>query len=389
MKYRLLPVLMFFTCSFTFAQSSDLSQLPEDPLRGHLVFESKGCSKCHQIQGTGQSMGPDLGRSLVIGSFLDFAATMWNHSPRMSSFMRRNYIQRPEFNADEVRDLATFLYYLRFLGEPGDLKHGKELLVEKGCLKCHTITEDGRNRAPNLAKLSTYASPLFLAQAMWNHGPAMEEEMRAMGLPRPQFKSNEIVDLGAYIRSLSKEADKAPIYLSPGNPRQGEKILHTKGCIECHSIYGEGGLSAPDLGESFKDCSVTEFAGIMWNHGSEMWERMSQMGKTAPIFTGREMADLMAYIYYLKFAGEPGTPERGQTVFQDKHCSDCHIQNGKGAGPDLSLSQAFETPFSLAAVLWNHAPQMEKTLSERNLLWPQFEEGQLADLYAYLNFITR
>ncbi len=71
------------------------------------------------------------------------------------------------------------------------------------------------------------------------------------------------------------------------------------------------------------------------------------------------------------------------------HCIECHVPGGSGSGPDLTLSQAFDSPYHLAAVLWNHAPKMEKKLVQRNLLWPEFKEGQMADLYAFLNSITR
>lgn len=382
--FLLLLLVPFWTC-----RGGDLSGLPEDPLKGHRVFETKGCGKCHAIQADQPGIGPDLGKRLVFGSFLDLVAAMWNHSPRMSDFMRRNYIPRPEFSPEEFKELATFLYYLRYLGEPGDLKRGKELLKEKGCLNCHPVGGKGGGRAPDLDRLKTYASPLFLVQAMWNHGPAMEEEMHAMGLPRPLFEDQEIVNLAAYIRSLTAEGEKETVYMTPGNPRKGEWLFEEKGCAECHSIYGKGGLSAPDLGKAFEDCSVTELAGIMWNHGPEMWRRMSLLGVQAPTFKGSEMADVIAYIFYLKFAGESGDSEEGRTIFQDMHCSECHVLGGRGSGPDLTLSQAFDTPFSLAAVLWNHAPKMEKTLNQHNLLWPEFAPGQMADLYAFLNFITR
>lgn len=364
-------------------------KLPEDPLKGHRIFEAKGCNRCHTIQGDRPGLGPDLGKHLVFGSYLDFAALMWNHSPRMTEFMRRNYIQRPEFTAQEFEELATFLYYLRYLGEPGDLQHGQTLLNEKGCLKCHSVGGKGSHRAPGLDSMSVYASPLFLAQAMWNHGPAMEEEMRALGLPRPLFQGQEMVDLAMYIRSLTKKGEPEEVYLTPGNPRRGEQVFQEKGCAECHSVFGKGGLVGPDLGLVVKDWSVTELAGIMWNHGPEMWRLISQMGLPAPTFNGQEMADVIAYIFYLKFAGEPGDPEKGQAVFQIMHCSECHIQGAKGAGPDLTLSQAFDTPFSLGAMLWNHAPKMEKKLADRNLLWPEFKPGQMAELYQFLNTITR
>lgn len=363
--------------------------LPEDPLKGRRVFEAKSCIKCHTIQADRPGVGPDLGKSLVLGSFLDLAADMWNHSPRMSDYMRQNYIQRPEFTAGEFQELATFLYYLRYLGEPGNLKQGKRLLSEKGCLNCHALAGQGGNRAADLEQMTVYASPLFLAQAMWNHGPEMEAEMRSLDLTRPRFAGSEIVDLGAYIRSLTREGRKESVYMTPGNPRQGELLFIEKGCADCHSVHGKGGLVGPDLGITFKDCSVTEMAGIMWNHGPEMWQWMSELGLPAPTFNGAEMADVIAYIFYVKFAGESGDSERGRTVFQEMHCIECHVPGGSGSGPDLTLSQVFDSPYHLAAVLWNHAPKMEKKLVQRNLLWPEFKRRQMANLYAFLNSITR
>jgi len=210
-----------------------------------------------------------------------------------------------------------------------------------------------------------------------------------MGMPRPLFKDKEIVDLGAYIRSLTKAGEPGTVDLTPGNPRQGELLFRVKGCADCHSIFGKGGLIGPDLGTAIEDWSVTELAGVMWNHGPEMWRRASKIGMPSPTFNGGEMANVIAYVFYLKFAGRPGDAEKGQTVFQTMHCSECHLLGGKGSGPDLTLSQAFDTPFSLGAMLWNHAPKMEKRLADRNLLWPEFKPGQMADLYVFLNAITQ
>jgi mono/diheme cytochrome c family protein len=268
MKYTLIVGLLLL--SAIAAWGEDPSWLPEDPLKGHRVFEDKSCSKCHSILGDQPGIGPDLGKDLVFGSFFDLAATMWNHSPRMSNVMRQNYIQRPEFLSEEFKELATFLYYLRYLGEPGNLTRGKRLLSEKGCLSCHALAGQGGDRAPDLEQMTVYASPLFLVQAMWNHGPEMETEMRSLELTRPRFEGREILDLGAYIRSLTREGRKESVYMTPGNPRQGE----------------------------------------LWNHGPEMWLRMSELGLPEPTFNGAEMADVIAYIFYVKFAGEPGYSRR-------------------------------------------------------------------------------
>ena len=45
-----------------FASTSAVAQiLPEDPSRGGQLFVSKGCVKCHAVQGQGGKVGPDLG----------------------------------------------------------------------------------------------------------------------------------------------------------------------------------------------------------------------------------------------------------------------------------------------------------------------------------------
>jgi putative heme-binding domain-containing protein len=56
--------------------------------------------------------------------------------------------------------------------------------------------------------------------------------------------SREIWQLVTYVRSLGvgRAAAKAK-----GNPATGTKIFNSAGCLECHSIAGEGGHMGPDL----------------------------------------------------------------------------------------------------------------------------------------------
>jgi cytochrome c551/c552 len=286
--------------------------MPDNPLRGRIVFEQKGCSNCHAIQGEGGQIGPDLGQRKFYGSFLELAGIMWNHSPEMFRRMRELELPYPEFTATEMGELIAYLYYLRYLGEPGDLNRGKVLVNEKGCLACHSIAGKGGKTGPAFDKLGKYVSPIYMAQAMWNHGPEMGKRIKAMGLQRPKFQRGEIVDLSAYIRQASRAGQQEKVYMSPGNPQKGEALFKTKGCATCHSETSGKTPVAPDLSEVQLDVSVTEIAGLMWNHGSEMSDLMAEMKIAWPSFTSREMADVLAYIYFLRFAGKPGdaTPEK-------------------------------------------------------------------------------
>ena len=36
-------------------------------------------------------------------------------------------------------------------------------------------------------------------------------------------------------------------FAGPGEPRRGEEILKTKGCLGCHAVRGKGGSAGPDF----------------------------------------------------------------------------------------------------------------------------------------------
>jgi cytochrome c551/c552 len=238
-----IPLFLIFLMSNLAAQQFEM---PENPLKGRFVFEQKGCITCHSISGEGGNIGSDLGKEKFYGSFLQLASVMWNHLPEMLRQMRELNLSFPEFSRTEISELIAYLYYLRYLGEPGNLYRGKILVKEKGCLTCHSVGGMGGDHAPAFDKLSKYISPLFLAQALWNHGPEMENELLKMGLKRPKFQKREIVDLSAYIRAASKGTVREKVYMAPGNPQNGQKVFKDKGCVDCHAMKGKGVHIAPD-----------------------------------------------------------------------------------------------------------------------------------------------
>jgi len=387
---RFVPALVAFTVLMLAGSVSDATaqelMVPKNPLKGRFVFEQKGCISCHSIKGEGGDIGPDLGYSQFYGSFLQLAGVMLNHAPEMLRRMRELDLPYPEFTRTELVDLVAYLYYLRYLGEPGDLYRGKVLVREKGCLACHSIRGKGGTVGPAFDKLAKYVSPLYMAQALWNHGPEMEKQINKMGLRRPQFEKGEIVDLSAYIREASRGTQREQVYMSPGSPQRGKQVFQEKGCLDCHAVKGEGHDIGPDLAESDLDLSVTEIAGLMWNHGSQMAELMEERQMNWPRFSGKEMADLIAYLYFLRFEDEPGDPQAGQAVFSRKGCTTCHGATGTGGenAPDLSQSKALSSAIDMAQILWNHTPVMEEKIAEKVLRWPEFSGREMTDLYAFL-----
>jgi mono/diheme cytochrome c family protein len=368
------------------ACAGELYSLPDDPSKGQEIFIKKGCIQCHSIRGEGGNIGPDLGRKVFNLSLIQIAGEIWNHCSIMSQKMEELKIPWPKFEGNEMAELIAFLYYLNYFDEPGDAAAGKDIFSDKGCIKCHSIGGEGGKVGPSLDQLSQYASPVFIVQSMWNHCKEMVSRMRERGIEVPAFRNHEVVDLFAYIRTAGKSGKVERVYSSPGNPKNGERLFVSRNCIKCHSVNGEGGSIAPNLAKVEFQYSLTQIAGIMWNHLSKMWEKMEEMKIPPPVFSGDEMADVIAYMYSIHYSGEPGDAARGKELFSSKGCMRCHAVRGEGGdiGPDLGTSEWVKSPVITAQVMWNHAPIMAAKMKETNLPWPKFEGNEMADLFEYL-----
>ena len=225
---------------------------------------------------------------------------------------------------------------------------------------------------------------------MWNHGPAMQAQQVARGVPIPSFVGREMADIQAYIRRTSALVGRDVEFLQPPDPGAGERLFTTKGCARCHGAAGRGTADGPDLRTATLRLRVSEIAGVLWNHSFQMSAAMRARGFGFPRFQGTEMADVIAFLYYLRFNETGGDARAGQTVFAQKGCATCHGPMGQGAiGPRLSGSQAVLTPLGLATAMWNHAPAMFDVAQNRRLDWPRFEDDEMRDLAEYLRRLAQ
>lgn len=362
--------------------------LPTDPLVGRQVFVEKGCIKCHSIWGEGGTLGPDLGKGGVWHSVMQLAGVMWNHSPEMIERMRERRILRSNISTAEMADLAAFLYFLNYFDPPGDPSAGEALFAKKRCVKCHALGRVGGSVGPPLDKYKGFASSLFLAGAMWRHGATMAKKMGENNIPRPEFVGMEIADIFAYIQKASAAHSGGKRYMVPGSPARGEQVFASKGCVRCHAVRGTGGQIGPDLGRvELHRRSVTEIAGLMWNHQPAMWVRMQELGIALPEFSDQELSDVIAYLFFLQYFDPPGNVATGRELYIEKGCVLCHYAP-RGAekrfAPDLSASAALRSPVELSSAMWNHAPVMEAQIRERGLPWPRFQDDDVRDLVEYL-----
>jgi mono/diheme cytochrome c family protein len=202
-------------------------EVTQNPIAGSHIFGSKGCVKCHSINGLGGTVGPDLGRNAHWHSFYELAAAMWNHLPTMGARMRELGIARPTLSPGEAADLMAFLFTLNYFDPPGDVEAGKRLFREKKCVVCHQVGTYGGVIGPSLDQLSRYGSPILVAAAMWNHGPKMMELMREKGIERPTFSGSELTDLISYLESVAPPPLEGALYVLPGSAEEG-RVLFTE-----------------------------------------------------------------------------------------------------------------------------------------------------------------
>jgi mono/diheme cytochrome c family protein len=85
-----------------------------------------------------------------------------------------------------------------------------------------------------------------------------------------------------------------------------------------------------------------------------------------------------------------GNPKDGRQLFVSQGCSMCHSFEGQGGtdAPPLDFMKGEMSPNEIAemsGVLWNHIPTMKAAFAEEHIPFPEFKEGQMASLIAYLH----
>ena len=225
-----------------------------------------------------------------------------------------------------------------------------------------------------------------MSWAMWNHGTGMTREMARRGMEPPTFDRVSMSDLLAYIRGRRVEGWPGPGGGIPGNARAGRNLFVAKGCQSCHAIHGAGGRIGPALSDPEQYFSVTEIAANMWNHGPAMARKVEEMKIQRPQISEQQMADLIAYLYFSCYSDSPGDREKGRELYTAKHCNRCHDSKDKtlDEAPDLSTSEAVQSPPHLISAMWNHAGAMEESMRRRKIPWPEFQGDEMRDLLTYL-----
>lgn len=186
-------------------------------------------------------------------------------------------------------------------------------------------------------------------------------------------------------------AGQPPPSASRGDVRRGAAVFIAKACARCHAIWGHGGEIGPDLGRTRAGgLTDSELAAAMWNHVPRMWGKMREEGiPHVPIAEG-EMVDLFSYLSFVRALDEPGNPDAGRRLLQEKRCGLCHaVGDVKGrTAPDLQRWARYRNPAVWAKLMFDHAPRMMEEMRRRGIPPPSLAPGELVQIVSYIRSLS-
>jgi mono/diheme cytochrome c family protein len=386
-------LLMVLRVQYQFTQERFALAANPHPAEGRLVFESKGCAKCHGADAEGTASAPALRDRRSLSSLPLLVTSIWNHVPRMYDAMEAAHLAYPSMSNEEAARLVSYLYYTGLDDGAGDPVRGREVFRTKQCAACHRTG----SAAPTPADLGHTASPLMFTQALWNHGARMGSEMRARGMEWPRLQARDVRDLFAFLRAESGSRDFH--YGPTADPQRGWELFQSKGCMDCHALGGREtstprlvpsaarNSAAPALGaEGSLPLTLSGFGEAMLNHFPNMNRAITADGKNLPAFEGNDLADVAVFLYSLHYLEPSGSPHVGGSVFVWRGCAKCHGDDGSGGtAPGLRGRGQSYTAVRLATGLWAHGGRMYEQTRRSGQPWPHLEESDIGDLLSFLN----
>jgi mono/diheme cytochrome c family protein len=173
----------------------------------------------------------------------------------------------------------------------------------------------------------------------------------------------------------------------PGDAQRGSEVFKQQNCVACHSVAGQGGKAAPDLGlRTAREYTPAQMASQMWNHAPAMWTAIAGRGFERPVLSEDQAADLFAYFYSARYFERPGDAGRGKLVFSTKRCGECHgisTQSAGGASP-VAKWRSLSDPIALAEQMWNHSASMRAAAGKKGVSLGPLRSQELTDLLVYL-----
>ncbi len=195
-----------------------------------------------------------------------------------------------------------------------------------------------------------------------------------------------VIALLVVMQLQRREVQRRVAVQLPATPISGSMVFRSKGCPNCHGVSATGTEVGPALRNSNALTSLPQLVTAMWNHAPRMWQVIQAKQLPYPSLSYEETSQLVTYLYMSGYADNAGDIQRGEHLFVERRCVDCHdhrASSGETAPSLLALSDA-DDPLSWTQALWNHAPMMQQKMRAGGMDWPKFQASDMRDLFAYV-----
>jgi len=280
-----------------------------EAIRGKRLFTDKQCGTCHSLTSDAKAgEGPPVADWAGLSDPELLAQQLWNHSSAMEQAMVERGMEWPEFSEQEMVDLLVYLQNLSSarddrrqldFSSPGA---GRSMFRTEACANCHaTNMTSGRERHQPVEAAIVVGGPFSegsnrgsrghfntitgFTAALWNHAPKSRIQAAELGVQIETFSADE---MGALISEMYFSGG----FEDEGNPVRGERVFRKKGCQNCHG----DATAATNPIETDGRFSAAHMASAVWSHGPGMYEEMQKSDLEWPTLSGRDMADLIAFL---------------------------------------------------------------------------------------------
>ncbi len=262
---------------------------PGNAARGESFFAAKGCVACHSVQGRGNPASKDVTTLSATITAVGWATAMWNHPGASDA-------DRPRFEGRQMNDILSYVRGRQTsprLDEDllnADFGRGWQVFKDKSCGACHSVKNEAGRIGPELGPgRELPATLLELAGSMWNHSPAMMQQMDHLHIVRAVFRKQEMADLLAFLYSFR--------YAEPGgSAKVGEVLFTGRSCSHCHGQLAQGTPQAPELRGRGKNYTAVTMATALWGHGPAMYRRTQELGMSWPLLSQNDVGDLITFL---------------------------------------------------------------------------------------------
>ena len=400
-------------------------RVPVVPLRelmaGLRTIESLDCLSCHELDGRGRGLAPDL----TTAGMRTFPAD-W-HARHLLRHERR---ESPEWIASygpiNPADLAVIDAVLRTRVGMDRVVQARALAMERGCLGCHKLDGRGGDEGPALDGVGLkpigdlnfrgVGGPETITNYMRTHLVDPARVVPGSQMPALGYTSEEADLLTTFLVSLRRR--DLPLEFTPRDrlrrrldvgappPMTGEQLFRAY-CSACHGPNGEGrnypatGVRFPRIASpDFLDIASDEFIATTLELGRP-GRRMPALAAPGATLNKEDVQALIAHLRTLpsRFEAPPrtedgrdltrlqGNPAAGRGVFETV-CAGCHGAKGEGKiGPALAnpgFQKAATQQFVALTILRGRAGTPMPAFAQNNASYPRLTEADAADVAAFV-----